>query len=76
MGLSLREKIRYLREYNQLRREIRRTNPFWSEEEVCAEALDKMRETYGANADWQTILQMILEFLMKILPFFFLADEG
>lgn len=73
--LSFRDKIRYLREYNALRRDVRRTNPTWSEDEVCAEALELMQAKYGTQADWSTIIQMILEFLMKILPFFFLAQS-
>lgn len=69
--MTLRERVKYLREFNQARRHARRDNPGWSEEEVCAAALEQMELKYGANPDWQTIIQMILEFIMSILPFFF-----
>lgn len=69
--MTLRERVKYLREFNQERRQARRDNPDWSEEEVCAAALEQMELKYGANPDWQTIIQMILEFIMSILPFFF-----
>jgi hypothetical protein len=71
MKMTLRERVKYLREFNQARRQARRDNPGWSEDEVCAAALEQMQLKYGDNPDWQTIVQMILEFIMSILPFFF-----
>lgn len=74
--ISFLERIRLLREYNSYRRDVRRANPSWSEEEVCTAALDQMKAIHGESSDWSSVLQMILEFLMKLLPFFFLADEA
>ena len=73
--MKLLEKIRYLREFNQSRRQARRDHPEWDEEDCCAAALDAMESKYGANADWKSILQMLIEFIMSILPFLFLAEE-
>ncbi|NLX55083.1 MAG: hypothetical protein GXY58_08215 [Planctomycetaceae bacterium] len=69
------EKFRLLREFNQARRQARRDHPEWDEEDCCAAAVDVMEAKYGASPDWQSILQMIIEFIMSILPFFFLAKE-
>jgi hypothetical protein len=70
------EKFRLLREFNQLRREARDSNPTWDEEECCAYAMDAMKAKYGASPDWQSIVQMLLEFIMRILPFLFLAKDA
>jgi hypothetical protein len=69
------DKFRLLREFNQARRQARRDHPEWDEEDCCAAAVDVMEAKYGASPDWQSILQMLLEFIMKLLPFFFLAQE-
>lgn len=75
MAMTFFQRIKLLREFNSNRRRHRREHPEWSDEECYAAALDDMRETYGDTPDWNSILKMLLEFLMSILPFFFLSEE-
>ena len=69
------EKIRYIREFNKLRRDIQASNPTWSQEEVIAEAMEQMKAKFGADTNWLEIIKVIMELIMKILPFFMLAEE-
>ena len=69
------QRVRMLREFNLARRTFRDANPDWSEEECCMAALDGMKEKYGAAPDWPAIFKLLFEFLLKLLPFIFLADE-
>lgn len=74
--MSYFQRVQLLREFNRYSREIRRENPAWPEDVVRAAALDSMKAVHGDSPDWKNILQMLLQFLMTILPFFFLAEEN
>lgn len=69
------ERVRYVREFNRHCRSIAKEHPDWERDEVYAQALDNMQVAYGASPDWQNILQLLLRFILTILPFFFLSEE-
>ena len=70
------KKFKMLREFNQLRNQAAKDHPEWDDEECCAFAMDAMTQKYGADPDWSSIIQMIIEFIISILPFLFLAKES
>ena len=66
------QRIRLLREFNAARRAAAEAHPEYGEEECCADALDQLKAKYGASPDWPKIFQLLIEFLLKFLPFLFL----
>ena len=66
------QRIRLLREFNAARRQAAEAHPEWNEEECCADALDRMKAKYGSAPDWPAIWKLLIEFLLKFLPFLFL----
>lgn len=75
MALRIVEKIRYMREFNQLCRKVAAENPGYSQDEVFGEAAEQMKAKYGADPNWGEILKMLMDFFMKFFPLLFLAQE-
>lgn len=68
--LSFRDKLKIRREFVAHVREIRRENPQMTLEDAAAEATARMEAIYGASPDWKSIVELIMEVLLKLLPFF------
>lgn len=69
-SLSFRDRLKIRREFVGHLREIRRENPQMTLEDAAAEATARMEAIYGDSPDWKTILELIMEVLLKLLPFF------
>lgn len=69
-ALSFRDRLKYRREFIAHMRAIRDEHPDWDTQAVVDEAVARMEDVYGASGDWESIIKMILEFLMAFLPLF------